>query len=147
MASLEGGVYEFRQQAGYDLPPGLSNFPTWFTPIGAVRPADLDFFLQSNKWDAAIAGEFKPEGYGALPYAQSCNIQWISKINERCYGLYIEDPDYKKRSNDHLDMTETYKVVVYRNGIAKTHFITLQELYDGIVTWWNTGKLVLRVPV
>jgi hypothetical protein len=140
MASLEGGVYEFRQQAGYELPPGLSNFPTWFAPLGYVRPADLDFFLQSNKWDAALAGEFKPEGYGELPYAQSCNISWVAKQNDRCYGIYIEDPNYKTRSNEHLDMTEMYKIVVYNGNSKKTYYRTLQEVYDAIAGWWNTGK-------
>jgi hypothetical protein len=141
MGSLENGEYKFRNQAGYQTPAGLSNFPTWFKPLGPVRPADLDFFLQSNRWDAAIAGEFKPEGYGPLKFAQSCNIQWVAKQNDRCYGIYIEDPNYNRRSDEPLDMQEIYKITLYNGRISKMVYASLQSIYDAIEVWWHTGRL------
>lgn len=149
MGSLENGEYKFRNQAGYQTPAGLSNFGTWFTPLSSstgkkvVRPADLDFMLQSNRWNAAIAGEFKPAGFGELNFAQSSNIIWVSKVNDRCYGIYIEDHNYNVRSDDKLDMEEMYKITVYNRGKQKTQFATLEAIYLAIERWWDTGVLTV----
>jgi hypothetical protein len=150
MSSLENGEYKFRNQAGYQTPAGLSNFPTWFNPLptpkGAkvIRPADIDFFLQSNVLDAAIIGEFKPAGFGDLGFAQSSSIVWVSKINERCYGIYIEDNNYDRRNNSPLNMDELYKITVYNRGRKITKWASLQSVYDAIAKWWDTGTLTIE---
>lgn len=152
MASLENGDYEFRNQAGDSTPRGLSNFPNWFTPLMGsggnlnVRPADVDMALQHSpfgqqQWEGALFLEFKPAGFGELGYAQSGILQWAGKM-PNSYGIYVEDNMWDIRTKQKYtdeEMSELYKVTVYKNGTKKVRFISLNDLYNGIRHWWTTG--------
>jgi hypothetical protein len=154
MASLENGSYEFRNQAGDSTPRGLSNFPNWFTPlVGSggrpnVRPADVDMALQhspfgSQQWEGAFFFEFKPAGFGDLGYAQSGILQWAGKM-PNSYGMYVEDENWDIRTKtkyDEAEMQRVYRVTVYKNGTKKVYNRTLQEVYNAIERWWNTGSI------
>jgi hypothetical protein len=154
MASLENGSYEFRNQAGDSTPRGLSNFPNWFTPlVGSggkpnVRPADVDMALQhspfgSQQWEGALFIEFKPAGYGALGYAQSGILQWAGKM-PNSYGMYIEDNMWDIRTKQKYtedEMSELYKVTVYKDGRTYTVERTLTQIYEAIKRWWETGDI------
>lgn len=154
MASLENGVYEFRNQAGDSTPRGLSNFPNWFNPlVGAggnpnVRPADLDFALnhkpfRDKQWEGSIIGEFKPAGWGELGYAQSGIIEWCGKM-PNSYGLYIEDSEWDLRTKQRYDqeqMETNYKVTVYKDSKKVVYWRSLIEINNALSQWWDTGNL------
>lgn len=127
-------------------PFGMQDYKTWFEPIKngnwLVSLSDIDAVLQSNYLDACIVTEFKPWN-AEITTGQEKSLKWFSKINRKCYGIFIQDPWYNDNSGEKRDHEVLITVTIYNNGrLLKKLRMTVPELNMCYQRWWNTGVFV-----